>query len=798
MTRLSTSRAGALLLSLLFASYAAQGQLNTELLSSIQYSVESNDVWGYVAPDGTEYALAGLNNGVSIVSLADPTNALEVAFIPGQNSIWRDIKTFGEYAYVVADQGGTTEGLTVIDLRQLPDTATANHWTPEIEGLGQLNRCHNLYIDEQGYAFLAGCNINGGGILYIDVFSNPGNPVFVNNGPAIYSHDVFVQRDTMYTSDLGPLRIYDVADKDNTQLLAEQLTPFQFTHNAWVTEDGRTVFTTDEKANAPVTAYDISDLPEVTELDQFRPVATLGTNVIPHNVHVWQNWLIISYYTDGGIVVDATRPHNLIEVANFDTFFGGGAGFEGSWGAYPFLPSGNVLLTDITWGLHVVGVNYVQACWLEGTVTDAQTGFPLNGVTVDILAEQPNTELSGLTGDYATGLATAGTYQVVYAKEGYFPDTLTVELANGVLSLHDVALQPAGLFAVSGLVVEEGTGFSAAHARVVFESGTARHEVLADATGSFTVPEIHAGVYDLYVGAWGFQERILEDFVLSNNTGIYIPLQRGYKDDFLLDLGWETVVQEGVTRGSWDLGEPIGSFRINGAVASPEFDNPDDLGVGCYVTRNIHGNVEQGDVDGGNILLTSPAMDLSRYDSPILSYQAFFYNEAGNGMPNDTLWVRLMNSTDTVLLEAITESGGQWRDSVFFRVSDYLPLDDSIRIQFETGDKQPGHLVEAAVDVFAVNEEVIVATRQPVRTVQWRVAPNPFRDFFRVTYQLEGFGRRARLELRNLQGRVMATHWSAAREGSWELSPDLPAGMYLLQCWDGNRLLATEKVLKVR
>ncbi|MEZ4985489.1 MAG: choice-of-anchor B family protein [Saprospiraceae bacterium] len=342
-------------------------QLNMSLMSHIEYGVDLNDIWGYVAPDGTEYALVGAYDGVSIVSLADPTDAVEVAFVPGQGSIWRDIKTWGTYAYVVTDQGGTTEGLTVINLADLPNSVDYFHWTPQLQGLGTLNRCHNIYIDEFGYAYLAGCNINGGGMIFIDVFSTPGTPVFAGAGAPVYAHDVYTRDNKMYASELnlGRMGVYDVSNKQAPVLLGSQLTPREFTHNIWLSDDGNVAFTTDELPDAPIAAYDVSDPSDIQELDQYRPAATLGSSVIPHNVHVWNDWLVISYYTDGGIVVDASRPDNLIEVGNFDTFFAPGAGFNGVWGAYPFLPSGVVLLSDINSGLYVLDVNYVRGCYLE-------------------------------------------------------------------------------------------------------------------------------------------------------------------------------------------------------------------------------------------------------------------------------------------------------------------------------------------------------------------------------------------------------------------------------------------------
>src|SRR5690606_30931865 len=92
------------------------GQQHMELLSRVSYQAGVNDVWGYVAPDGTEYALVGLNTGVSIVSLADPTAAEELHFVAGANSTWRDLKTYGDYAYIVNETG---QGLMVIDLSAL-------------------------------------------------------------------------------------------------------------------------------------------------------------------------------------------------------------------------------------------------------------------------------------------------------------------------------------------------------------------------------------------------------------------------------------------------------------------------------------------------------------------------------------------------------------------------------------------------------------------------------------------------------------------------------------------------------
>ena len=45
-------------------------------------------------------------------------------------------------------------------------------------------------------------------------------------------------------------------------------TPNAFTHNAWVSDDGNYVFTTDEKADSYIASYDISDISNIQEVDE--------------------------------------------------------------------------------------------------------------------------------------------------------------------------------------------------------------------------------------------------------------------------------------------------------------------------------------------------------------------------------------------------------------------------------------------------------------------------------------------------------------------------------------------------
>jgi hypothetical protein len=83
-------------------------------------------------------------------------------------------------------------------------------------------------------------------------------------------------------------------------------------------------------------------------------------------------------------IVDVTRPENMVETGKYDTYpQGSGGSFDGCWGVYPFLPSGNLVVSNITPGeLWILTPSYQRACYLEGKITDASTGAPISGAQV--------------------------------------------------------------------------------------------------------------------------------------------------------------------------------------------------------------------------------------------------------------------------------------------------------------------------------------------------------------------------------------------------------------------------------
>lgn len=499
-------------ISLAFAT-TVQAQPTDSLLCSalghLDYTPEASDVWGYAA-DGKEYALIGLRNALSIVDVTDPVNPIEKERIPGAPSIWRDIKTWQHYAYathdLVSNPNIPASGLLLVDMDSvgLPGTVRHKYIRPGIPlpggGFDTLNTAHNLYIDENGICYIFGANVGNGGALMFDLNPDPWNPVYLGIFDQYYLHDGVVRGDTLWGSAVfsGFLTVVDVSNKAQPQVWATQLTPNQFTHNAWISDDNRYVFTTDEVSSAFLGAYDVTDLQNITEVDRVKTSTDPAT--IPHNVHYFDRYLVTSYYTAGVQIVDASEPDMLVEVGRYDTSpLFSGSGFNGAWGAYPWLPSGHILVSDIETGLWIVDAEYRRASFLRGRVVDSINGQPLPFAQIEELGGL-FTSTAGADGRFKYAQLDSVDLVLALSAPGYISDTAQVRIVNGVVRLRDFALLPEGF----------GLGESPSAALRLRVSG---HQVHLD------------GAAD---------ERA--DWVLSDLSGRIVARQRGSEEPFFLPV----------------------------------------------------------------------------------------------------------------------------------------------------------------------------------------------------------------------------------------------------------------------
>lgn len=781
-----------LLLSMLvlFAAQGLFGQVakNVTLAGHITSPSDLNDCWGYTA-NGREYALAGKQSGgVVIYDVTNPASPSLLQTLPGVASIWRDLKTWQNYAYVTNEDG---DGLRIINLSNLPGTVTYKDTI-----IGGNNTAHNIWIDEFGFAYVVGGG-NNSGIDILDL-TNPWYPNLVGQYTSRYVHDVYVRNNLAYLGEIndGRLTVLDVTNKSNIITLGTTTYQNSFTHNTWLNDAGNVCFTTDELAEAYVYSWDVSNPSNLNILDGIRSSLSNGT-ATPHNVHVKDDYLVISYYRDGMVVVDASRPHNLIEVGYYDTSPLSGGGYDANWGAYPFFPSGTAIASDQDDGLFVFDINYIRGCYLEGQVTDAVSGLPIYGASIDILTTSAN-DASDANGEYATGLVDAGTYTVTYSKFGYQDSTITVNLSNGQLVIRDIPLRPLNRVEVTVNVIEAGTGSPIPSAEVLFieTSGAIQAPYTTNSNGQVNDQNFIAGSYNVIAGKWGYRSNQVSVNATQTVNNITISLEKGYYDDFALDFGW--IASGNAATGMWEKGEPIGTFGFGNTPFNPELDLPNDISDECYVTGNGGGGIGDDDIDNGEVILTSPSMDLSSYGTPVLKYYRWFANGGGQGIPNDTLRIEIDNGqTSVVLSRVIGVTQNFWKQDSFV-VSNYIAVTGNMKVRFIAGDYNPGHVAEAGIDGFEVIDREALAIQNPeAYNAQLNIFPNPVGANTTVRFELAGiYEEAAQFELRDALGKIVFSKSVHTSSGEFTLPNTFANGMYFGSLRVGNRILKTVKVIK--
>lgn len=792
-----------------FTADTSAQNLNVTLRSQLTYPGKTcANITGYVDSLGNEYALVGVADGMSIVDVTNPTLPVEVKKIPNIDNLWKEIKVYGKYAYVTTEGGG---GLQIVNMSSLPNAAGVvyQNWTGDGAISGALNTIHALHIDGN-FAYLYGSNLFNGGAIAVDL-TDPWNPTYagkyeVGSGTQAYVHDGYVRNDTMYAGHIysGYYAVVDFTNKAAPVELATQFTPNNFTHNTWLSTNSKILFTTDEVDNSYLTSYDVSDLGNIVELDRIQ--SNPGSQSIVHNTHIIRvsgnDYAVTSWYKDGFTIVDAGRPHNLVQVGNYDTYAASGGGFEGTWGVYPYLPSGNIIVSNIEDGLFVFTPVYERACYLEGVVTDSVSGLPINGATVSINTTPAAViDNSTISGDYATGIPSpGGAFSVTYSKPGYYSKTITgLSLAPGAVTFQNVALAQMLTYAVNGKVLIQGTTTPIPNAKVSIMNNDFSYQGVTDAGGNFNFPNVYADNYEVTAGSWGYVTSCAVNQPINGGTGIItIELTPGYYDDFVFDFGW--TVSGTASSGAWVRGVPVGTF--NGpTAANPDADVTTDCGNIAFVTGNGGGSAGNDDVDNGPTSMISPIFDLSGYTQPYVHFKRWFYNGGGSGAPNDSLRISLDNGTTTVSLDialASTPGNSSWINKSF-KISDFLAPTSSMKMIVRIVDKVAGHVVEGGFDYFMVTEGALTGISEDIANkAVISVYPNPFTTETAIAYDIKGLSQNAVMNLSDITGRVIQTTRLSNSKGTITLNGSITSGIYFVTIVNGNERYAPVKIIKMK
>jgi len=335
-----------------------------------------NDIWGWTdTTTGNEYAIIGLNNGTAFVDITDAQNPLYLGKLmtATSNSPWRDVKVYGDYAYIVAEATG--HGMQVFDLtklRNVTDPPQVFEADARYTGIGN---AHNVVINpNSGFAYPVGTardDAFNGGVHFVDI-QNPLNPVGVGgHGANGYSHDAqvvtyfgpdldYLGREIYIGANENQIAIVDITDKSNpVEIKTLAYSNLSYTHQGWFTEDQRYFILGDELDevnfgfNSRTLIFDFSDLDNPSLYATY--IGTTGA--IDHNGYTKGNEFFLANYTAGMRVLDLTdiASGNLMESGYFDTYPSSNtARFDGVWSIYPYFDSGKIIINDMNRGLFVV------------------------------------------------------------------------------------------------------------------------------------------------------------------------------------------------------------------------------------------------------------------------------------------------------------------------------------------------------------------------------------------------------------------------------------------------------------
>ena len=328
-------------------------------------AIRGNDSWGWTDPDnGDEYAIMGVKNGTVFINISDPINPIYLGKLPTHtdNSTWRDIKVYQNYAFIVSE--ANNHGMQVFDLTRLRNISNPPENFNEDAHYDGFGSSHNIVINEEtGYAYSVGDNTYSGGAHFIDI-SNPLNPIaaggYSDDG---YTHDaqvvIYNGPDTDYTgkeiyigSNEDKVVIVDLTDKNNPQHISSiSYSNFSYTHQGWITEDFKYYILGDESDeidfgfNTKTIVLDLTDLDNpIHSFDYSGP--TLATD---HNGYIKGNLFYLANNAAGLRVIDISDISNgeMTEIGSFDSHpLNDFAGYEGIWSTYPYFESGNIVISD--------------------------------------------------------------------------------------------------------------------------------------------------------------------------------------------------------------------------------------------------------------------------------------------------------------------------------------------------------------------------------------------------------------------------------------------------------------------
>ncbi|NOT37527.1 MAG: choice-of-anchor B family protein [Saprospiraceae bacterium] len=767
-----------------------QNKYSIDSLSHIPIGELTSSVWGLNHSSGKEIALLGTRNGLRIYDLTDPRNPTEIKFIPGNSCVWRELKTHKDFVYVVTECG---DGVLIVDCRDINNIQF--HYQIDFvnsnKDTARASSSHTIFIDEKGYLYLSGSSA-GQGYACLNLNTDPLNPELVSVYSPEYFHEVFVMRDTIYGASLynGEFTIMDIRDRKNPVLLARQKTGYNFTHSVWREENRAVIYVADERTGAFLESWDISDVTKIKLLDKYRPNYPIDNLSIPHNCFYKDNYVFVSWYTEGIRILDVSKPDNIVEVAYYDTHPQANVGFHGVWNVYPYFNSGVILASDIENGMFVFSFNKKLAAYLEGKVTDKSTGSPIFDASISIKSELGSTvELSDLLGNYKTGAIENETIEIQVSRPGYFSVQESINLlsATSVIT-KNFELVPLPQHVVKFHCTSISNGSDEDKVRIKVWNKDFSYEGITDASGRLEIPNIAQGVYMIQSSKWGKRHFSRVNHFIKSSENIAMELSEGYEDQFNFQEAWEMLPAD--QKLKWKIGNFLELFPKPSNYPSQDISN--DVGNQALYTGNFDDFDSNINVFGHSYL-KSPEMNFSRYDRINLQYTAWAYG----GWETAIKETYLIIGDKIIPVENIIEDlSGNWSPTseyVFDLSGERSKCYFVMHLWNDPDSAKLGITLKAALDGFKVTGEIL-NTNKNIAVQEIHVFPIPFHDNLNFYNPTDG---PIHIELINLLGKKEATIFINSNSTFTFSAQMLHDNIYYYKALDQNgKIISTNKLLK--
>jgi choice-of-anchor B domain-containing protein len=332
-----------------------------------------SDVWGWRDPKTKrEYALVGTSRGTAFVDVTNPGKPVFLGALPkpDRTFVWQDVEVYKNHAFVVCDLSPC--GMQIFDMTRLRGVKAPQTWVPDLVYAGT-QTTHSLDINPQtGFAYLNGNLAYANGSPHIVDVNDPMAPIPAGfNLDDGYTHDSlcriykgpdkkFRKKEVCFNFNEDTITIYDMTSKMMPARISRvTYKGAAYTHYGTLTKDHKYLVSNDEldeqNAGTPSTLFiwDVRNLAKPKLIGTYKA----PSKAIDHNVYTKGRYIYHATYTDGVRIFDTKNiaKGKLREVAYFDVMpLSNAATFDGTWAAYPFLPSGNVLVGDMSSGLFIV------------------------------------------------------------------------------------------------------------------------------------------------------------------------------------------------------------------------------------------------------------------------------------------------------------------------------------------------------------------------------------------------------------------------------------------------------------